>query len=104
MYQSPESKNDSAGRQAYLGQLGAWALAFGCSVGWGSFVMPGTTFLPIAGPVGSAIGLVAGGLVMLILALNYHYLMNRYPAAERIPIRGPVSGMIMDLSAHGFSC
>ena len=79
MYQSPESKNDSAGRQAYLGQLGAWALAFGCSVGWGSFVMPGTTFLPIAGPVGSAIGLVAGGLVMLILALNYHYLMNRYP-------------------------
>jgi len=63
----------------YLGILGAWALSFGCSVGWGSFVMPGTTFLPIAGPVGTAVGLGLGGLVMLVLALNFHYLMNRYP-------------------------
>ena len=63
----------------YLGIFGAWALSFGCSVGWGSFIMPGTTFLPIAGPVGTAIGLGAGSLVMLVLALNFHYLMNRYP-------------------------
>jgi len=63
----------------YLGVTGAWALAFGCSVGWGSFVMPGTTFLPIAGPIGTAIGLGLGGLVMLILAVNFNYLMNRYP-------------------------
>ena len=66
-------------QKKYLGIVGAWALAFGCSVGWGSFVMPGTTFLPIAGPVGTAIGLGLGGLVMLLLAVNYHYLMNRYP-------------------------
>ncbi len=66
-------------KKRYLGLPGAWALAFGCSVGWGSFVMPGTTFLPIAGPVGTAVGLGLGGLVMLILAVNYHYLMNRYP-------------------------
>ena len=63
----------------YLGVMGAWALSFGCSVGWGSFVMPGTTFLPIAGPMGTAIGLGLGGLVMLILAVNFSYLMNRYP-------------------------
>ena len=63
----------------YLTALGAWALAFGCSVGWGSFVMPGNTFLPIAGPVGSAIGLALGAAVMIILAKNYHYLINRYP-------------------------
>ena len=66
-------------RKQYLSLVGAWALAFGCSVGWGSFVMPGTTFLPIAGPVGTAIGLGLGGLVMLLLAVNYHYLMNRFP-------------------------
>ena len=67
-------------RQAtpYLTSLGAWALAFGCAVGWGSFVMPGNTFLPIAGPVGSALGLGIGGLVMLIPGVNYHYLMNRH--------------------------
>ena len=63
----------------YLTGLGAWALAFGCAVGWGSFIMPGTTFLPIAGPVGAAIGLGLGAVVMLVIGLNYHYLMNRCP-------------------------
>jgi len=63
----------------YLTSLGAWALAFGCSVGWGAFVMPGTTFLPIAGPLGTTLGIAAGALVMLILGANYHYLMNRFP-------------------------
>ena len=61
--------------------MGAWALAFGCAVGWGSFVMPGNTFLPIAGPVGTAVGLGLGALIMLIVAANYHFLMNRYPEA-----------------------
>ncbi|MBO7661758.1 MAG: amino acid permease [Clostridia bacterium] len=65
----------------YLTALGAWALAFGCSVGWGSFVMPGDTFLPLAGPVGSALGLGLGALAILIIAANYHFLMNRYPDA-----------------------
>ena len=69
----------STDQKKYLGSVGAWALAFGCSVGWGSFVMPGTTFLPIAGPVGTAIGLGLGGLVMLILAVNFNYMMNKYP-------------------------
>ena len=63
----------------YVSSLGAWALAFGCSVGWGAFVMPGTTFLLIAGPLGSVIGIVLGAAVMLVIALNYHYLINRYP-------------------------
>ena len=72
-------KNNRAGSYPYLTALGAWALSFGCSVGWGSFVMPGTTFLPIAGPVGTALGLGIGALVMLILAKNFHFLMNTYP-------------------------
>ncbi|MER2055331.1 MAG: amino acid permease, partial [Clostridia bacterium] len=65
----------------YLSALGAWALAFGCAVGWGSFVMPGNTFLPLAGPLGSALGLGLGAVIMLIIAVNYHFLMNRYPDA-----------------------
>ena len=40
----------------HLSLLAAWALAFGCSVGWGAFVMPGTVFLPNAGSLGSFIG------------------------------------------------
>ena len=72
-------KGKEKGLTAYLSPLGAWALAFGCSVGWGAFVMPGTTFLPVAGPLGTVIGIGIGGLIMLIIAVNYHYLMNCYP-------------------------
>ena len=75
------AKEKKNGMLKYLSPLGAWALAFGCSVGWGSFVMPGSTFLPIAGPLGTALGLGIAALVMLILGFNYHYLMNRYPDA-----------------------
>ena len=65
----------------HLSPIGAWALAFGCAVGWGSFVMPGNTFLPIAGPLGSVLGLGIGALIMLLLGANYHFLMNKYPEA-----------------------
>lgn len=61
----------------YVSQFGAWALAFGCCVGWGAFVMPGTTFLPVAGPVGTLIGLGIGALLMVVLAANYQFMMER---------------------------
>ena len=65
----------------YLSPLAVWALALGCAVGWGSVVMPGTTFLPLAGPLGTALGMVIGAIVMFIIGYNYHYLMNRHPDA-----------------------
>ncbi len=65
----------------YLSPINIWALSFGCAVGWGAFVMPGTTFLPIAGPLGTALGMAVGALVMLVIGYNYHYMMNRYPEA-----------------------
>ena len=33
-------------------KLASFSLAFGCIIGWGCFVVPGTTFLPKAGVVG----------------------------------------------------
>ena len=65
----------------YLSPLAVWALAFGSAVGWGAFVMPGTTFLPIAGPFGTVIGMLIGAAVILIIGYNYHYMMNRFPNA-----------------------
>ena len=65
----------------YLSPLAVWALSFGCAVGWGAFVMPGGTFLPAAGPLGTVIGIVLGAVVMMIIGVNYHYLMNKYPDA-----------------------
>ena len=63
----------------YLSPLSVWALAFGCSVGWGAFIMPGSTFLPVAGPAGTAIGIAIGALITLVVGFNYHYLMNIFP-------------------------
>ena len=68
----------SGGLSRYLSTLGALALSFGYAVGWGAFVMPGTSFLPGAGPLGTVIGVLFGALAMGIFAVNYHRLTNRY--------------------------
>lgn len=51
--------------------LNVWGLSFGCAVGWGAFMMPGNLFLPNAGPVGSILAIIFGGLVMLIIGANF---------------------------------
>ena len=67
------------GLDRYLSSLDVWAMAFGCMVGWGVFVMPGTTFLPVAGPAGTVIALVIGMIVMLVIGANTSWLMVRSP-------------------------
>ena len=58
-----------------------WAFSVGTSVGWGALVVPAGTYLAQAGPWGSALGLVLGMAVMLIISRSYAYLMNTYPEA-----------------------
>ncbi len=67
-------------------------MSIGCAVGWGAFVMNGSTFLPLAGPWGTAIGMVIGAGIMLLIGINYHFLMNKYPD----------NGGTMTYSAHAF--
>ena len=62
-----------------LTSLDVWGIAFGCMVGWGTFVMPGTTFLPVAGPAGTIIAMTLGTLIMLIIGNNFAFLMKRSP-------------------------
>ena len=76
-----EVLKNSNNLQKYLSPLAVWALAFGCAVGWGAFVMPGTTFLPIAGTVGSVIGMLIGGALMIVIGYNYYFMMKHYPDA-----------------------
>lgn len=61
-----------------LKKMDIWALALGAIIGWGCFVMPGTTFLPKAGP-SSIIGLLLGGLVMSIISISYGYCIKKFP-------------------------
>ena len=64
-----------------LKPINVWSLALGSIIGWGAFVMPGTTFLPKAGTLGTAIGLLCASLVMITIALNYGYMVQKYPVA-----------------------
>ena len=84
----------------YLSPIQAWALSFGCAVGWGAFVMPGTAFLPVAGPLGTLIGLVVGAFVMVLVGRNYHYLMQNFPEA------GGAYGYVRHVCGpdHGYIC
>lgn len=63
----------------YLAPLDVWGLALGCMVGWGAFVMPGTTFMPVAGPAGTLVAMAVGFAVMLIIGCCLSFLMTRIP-------------------------
>ena len=65
----------------HLSPLYVWSLAFGCIIGWGAFMMPGTTFLPTAGTLGTTLAMVIGALVMVVISLSYSYMVSRHPKA-----------------------
>ena len=71
--------NETVCDKRYISPIGAWALSLGSAVGWGAFIMPGTTFIPIAGPLGTGLGMAVGAFVMLMIGVNYHFMMNRFP-------------------------
>ena len=62
-----------------LSPVNVWALALGCIIGWGAFVMPGNKFLATAGPLGTAIAMLIAGAIMTLIAFNYNYMINKYP-------------------------
>ena len=76
-----ERVEKTGGLRPHLTTLEAWALALGTSVGWGSLIVTCNSYLTQAGPMGSVLGLAVGAVVMLLVGLNYHYLMNQYPDA-----------------------
>ncbi len=76
--------NDVANRptlEKSMSPLSIWALAFGAIIGWGAFVMPGLRFLPGSGPLGAVIGFVAGGIMLMFVALAYGRLVGSFPIA-----------------------
>ena len=64
-----------------LNPMNVWAIAFGCVIGWGSFVNPGKKFLPNSGVAGTAIAMFLGALVMIIIAFSYAYMVPKHPKA-----------------------
>ena len=74
-------QSNEAKLEKKLSPVNVWALALGCIIGWGAFVMPGNTFLGKAGPLGTAIAMTIAALIMIIISFNYHYMINKYPVA-----------------------
>ena len=71
------NQTDIAGK--HLSSLSVWGLSFGFAVGWGAFVMPSAEFLPMAGPLGTLIGIVVGALAMAVIGWNYHRMVSSDP-------------------------
>ena len=67
--------------QKNMSPLHVWALALGCILGWGCFVLPGTEFLPNAGPIASFIGFFIGAVMLVFVALSYGKMIANYPVA-----------------------
>ena len=76
------SGNDRKEKKRMPSTIGIWSIAFGCVIGWGCFVMPGTTFLPEAGPLGTVIGIAIAAVITLIVGANYSILSGHYPEAR----------------------
>ena len=74
------SENKSGnGLDRYLSPLAIWAISVGTAIGWGSFVVTGNSYLSSAGPLGSVLGILIGAAVMVVVARNYHYMMEIFP-------------------------
>ncbi len=73
-----DKEETATGLRPYLTPLMVVALSFGYAVGWGAFMMPGTSFLPGAGPLGTTIAVLLGTAAMLVFALNYHRMALRH--------------------------
>ena len=63
----------------YLSRAEVWGIALGTAIGWGSLVVTNDTYLAQAGPMGSTLGMLLGAVVMLVIARNYHYMINYCP-------------------------
>ena len=67
------------GLRRTLSPFHVWAIAFGCIIGWGSFVNPGKKFLPDSGVLGTGLAMILGAVVMIIISFSYAYMVPKYP-------------------------
>ncbi|MFQ5578064.1 MAG: amino acid permease, partial [Anaerolineae bacterium] len=66
--------------QKSLNPFSVWAIALGTILGFGAFVLPGF-WLAEAGPMGTALGILLGGLMMLVIARSFGFMVRRFPVA-----------------------
>lgn len=63
-----------------LSEKFVWAIAYGSCIGWGAFILPGD-WIKQSGPIASSIGIVIGALLMILIAVSYGALVERFPVS-----------------------
>ncbi|MDL1994816.1 APC family permease [Staphylococcus saprophyticus] len=63
-----------------LSEKFVWAIAYGSCIGWGAFILPGD-WIGQSGPIAAAIGIVIGALLMILIAVSYGALVERFPVS-----------------------
>ncbi len=81
MTNTTENQSERKELKKTMSPAEVWALAVGAIIGWGCFVLPGTRFLPEAGPLGTVIAFALGGGLLCSVALCYSILIKVYPVA-----------------------
>ena len=76
-----------------LSQINVWSLAMGSIIGSSAFFMPGSIFLPQAGPLGTAIGMIIGAFInnawfnfifATLQILIFTYLINKKVSGDKV--------------------
>ncbi|MBR1603502.1 MAG: APC family permease [Synergistaceae bacterium] len=94
-----KQEQEQDGKANTLSALNVWAIAFGCVIGWGAFVMP-SLFLKNAGPLGSLIAIEIAAFIMLVLSCNYFNMITKIPSEL-----GPYAWTRMAFGeGHAFAC
>ena len=63
--------------QKKLGVGEVFAILLGAIIGWGSFMLPGTKFLPQSGVINTSIGLFLGTLSILVIERSYWHMLQQ---------------------------
>ncbi|HHM2702386.1 TPA: APC family permease [Staphylococcus aureus] len=78
-----EKKNKQIDRgdlKQNLSEKFVWAIAYGSCIGWGAFILPGD-WIKQSGPIAASIGIVIGTLLMILIAVSYGALVERFPVS-----------------------
>ena len=60
-----------------LGVSEVFAILLGAIIGWGSFMLPGTKFLPNSGVINTSIGLFVGTMAIVMIERSYRYMLQQ---------------------------
>ncbi|WP_413486780.1 APC family permease [Staphylococcus pasteuri] len=80
MENNENKKVDRGDLKKNLSEKFVWAIAYGSCIGWGAFILPGD-WIGQAGPVAASIGIVIGAILMILIAVSYGALVEKFPVS-----------------------